>query len=219
MKRSLPLLALLALPSGPTAVATTSPDLRLPLVVHLLRDDGEPVLDRDALPRFVAEVNRLYAPAGICFALDGIRDLDRDANLATVRDRLALRAHLVDGAINVFIAASIRDPDPDATTARAAARAGRTPSGWLNGAHIEAPDRVPSTYLLVRAEAGPTTLAHELGHLLGEGHHPEAGNIMSYSLERTRFTDEQLRTFRLFARRELRRGLPAAAFCGASSAR
>jgi hypothetical protein len=174
-------------------------DLRLPLVLHITRADGAPVIDRAEAARFVAEVNRLYRPAGICFALLEVRDLDRSADLATVRDRVALRAHLVPRAINVFILRSIRDPDPDASTFRAAARAGREPSGWLNGAHIAAPGRVPSTYLIVRAGAGPTTLAHELGHFLGEGHHPAAGNVMSYSLDREHFDEDQIRTFRRFA--------------------
>lgn len=180
--------------------------LRLPLVVHVSRDDDEPVVTRTELERVVAEVNALYRPAGICFALDAVRDLAQGGNLETVRDRVQLRSYLVPRAVNVFLLAAIRDPDPDASTFRAAARAGRKPSGWLNGGHIEAPGRLPATYLIIRAAAGATTLAHELGHFLGEGHSGAAGNIMSYDLERRAFDAAQVRTFRAFARREIAKG-------------
>jgi hypothetical protein len=206
--------------AGPLSAAPVeAPDLRLPIVVHLLRADDAPVLPRAEAERFVVEVNRLYAPANLCFALQEIRDLDVDADLETVRDRVALRAHLVPRAINVFLVRSMRDPEPDITTVRAAARVGREPSGWLNGAQVTAPGQIPATYLIVRAGTGPTTLAHELGHLLGEGHHAGEGNIMSYGLDRHDFDAAQLRTFRALARRELQHGLPASDLCGVPPAK
>src|SRR5262249_27553617 len=144
-----------------------------------------------------------------------VRVLDHNADLETVRERLDFARHTVPHAVNVFLLRSIRDPDPSASTARTAARFGREPSGWLTGAHTPVPGQQPPAYLILRLGAGPTSLAHELGHFLGEGHHPGEDNIMGYGLERRRFTPEQLETFRVFARRELRSGaLTPAERCG-----
>jgi len=188
--------------------------LRLPVVVHMARADGAALAGEPEAAQMIEIVNQIYDGSGVCFALAEVREVARDADLVSYRDRRILKKFVVPRAINVFVVRSIKDPSPSDATRRASARVGREPTGWLRGAEIPAVGKRPEVYLLVTLTAGAPTLAHELGHFLGAGHHPDPDNLMSYGSGRNGFDDKQFRTFRAHARGELRKGaLKAATSC------
>lgn len=206
----------LALTSLASASGTTppEPDIKLPLVVHVLHGDGVPIASAEDIDAMVSVVNQIYADAGICFGVTEVRERAQSADFTTFRERRALKKFVVPRAINVFILRTIKDPSPSESTIRATARVGRTPSGWLRGAEIPAKGKRPDVYLLVKLDAGAPTLAHELGHFLGAGHHPDPDNLMSYGSGRSWFDAKQHRSFRAAARRQLRaRTLSSAKTC------
>lgn len=205
--------------AGATALsAPPEPEIRIPLVIHLTRKDGAPVIAPKEVLRLVEQLDDYYRQTGICFALKATREVPRDADLKTYRDRHAFIGYAVPRAINVVLVNSIFDPETSESTLRTAARFGFKPDPWLDGAHIEKPGRNPSSYAIVRVGADPTTMAHEIGHILGEGHSGVAENIMGYGSNPTVFDQRQIRGFRAEARREIRAGsLREADHCGASA--
>jgi hypothetical protein len=170
--------------------------LVIPLVLLLTQADGAPVIARDRVARFVEELNGRYAAAGICFSLEAVREVARPADLKTYRDRHAFFPYTVAGAINVVLVRTIFDPQTSESTKRTAAKFGFVPDHWLDGAHIERHDGDPDNYAIVRADADKTTISHEVGHILGEGHSSDSTNIMSYGLDPVGFDARQIRSFR-----------------------
>jgi hypothetical protein len=163
----------------------------------------------------VAEVNRYYQDASLCFSLEQVRELAFSGELKTYRDRHALSVYSVPHAVNVFLVHSIYDPESSESTVRTAARFGFKPDHWLDGAHIEKPGRQPDSYAIVRVDSGADTMAHELGHILGEGHSADPTNIMGYGDSPSTFDAQQIRTFRAHAQRDLRSGaLRTVEHCG-----
>ncbi len=69
--------------------------------------------------------------------------------------------------VNVFVVASLRDVDD--------------PSRYRMGVHWRHGKTPAHRYVIVTAEALPTTLAHELGHYNGLGHSAVVDNLMSYN--------------------------------------
>jgi len=196
----------LVLPTVGRAQPAVDEARALPIVAHVASESGQPVLSQAALAEWEQTVSALYAGAGLCVRVVERRALPVPATLERIADRRRLARFVVPRRVNVFLVAAILDPVPSASTRRTAARFGFAPTGLLNGAHVPVRDRAPGTYLIVRAGAGPTTLAHELGHLLGAGHHRDPTNLMSYARERVRFDEHQLRTFRSRAARLARTG-------------
>ncbi|MCC7000328.1 MAG: hypothetical protein IT370_37360 [Deltaproteobacteria bacterium] len=196
----------LALTGVANASGTTppEPDIKLPLVVHVLHGDGVPIASADDIDAMVSVVNRIYADAGICFGVTEVREHAQSADFTTYRERRALKKFVVARAINIFLLRTIKDPSASESTLRALARVNRAPSGWLRGAEIPAKGKRPDVYLLVKLDAGAPTLAHELGHFLGAGHHADPDNLMSYGSGRAWFDARQHRSFRAAARRQLR---------------
>ncbi len=205
MARLAALLLVLVAVTFATPAAVAEP-VGIPVVVHVTRLANQPIASETQVRELIAAVNQSYAGSDVCFVVQAIRSDDGVAELVTYRHRRAFRRSLVTRAINVFLVHSIKDPSTSESTARALARVGRKASGWLAGAEIPAPRRKPSRYLIVTFSSGALTLAHELGHFLGEGHHKDPANLMSYGLERKSFDLKQLAAFGKRARREFKSG-------------
>jgi hypothetical protein len=126
-----------------------------------------PVRDRAWIEAQLAEAARLFGPHGVSFVLAGVRGLPgRHARLETRDDRDALSAELRRGVIQVFVVASLRDVDD--------------PSLLRMGVHWRYRREPARRYVIVAASAGRSTLAHELGHYLGNPHTSVVDNLMSY---------------------------------------
>ena len=181
---------------------------RFPVVFHVApREDGAPLFDRPTLERALRDAARPFAPARIDFYVHDVRALPAENRIVDdIPERRALRRRFVPRVINVFVAYAIRDPHPSASMRRAAAAQGRTPTGWISGAHIpSARGRRPATYLLVSGRTRLWSLSHELGHFFGAVHVADPTNIMSYGRDRRSFDADQLGRFERRAERYARR--------------
>jgi len=162
------LAALLTLPGGvahaqPRPVAAP---VQIPLSIAVVQRDGAPVVSERWLTERVETANRIYAVCGIEFVVAATRPLaPRHADLVTRADRHALGAAMEPRVANVFVVAALRDVDAE---------------GFRQGVHWR-PARMPGAhFVIVSANSGPSTLAHELGHFFGNGHSGVRGNLMSY---------------------------------------
>ena len=149
----------LARPEGPIPV------LRLSIAVAL--EGGVPVCEDAWIDAQVAAAERLFGPFGVHFRKAVQRPLaERFARLETRKDRDALDAERVRGVVNVFLVRALRDVDDP--------RLYRMGVHWRN-------TRAPAhRYVIVTAEALPSTLAHELGHYNGLAHSAVVNDLMSY---------------------------------------
>lgn len=179
----------------------------LPLSIAIATLDGQPVVSSTWLDEEVGNANRLFLAHGICFRVVRTRSLDPEQAppaLETRADRHSLGRLLEDWVINVFVVGSLRDVDD--------------PSLLRMGVHWRPRGRPGKHFVILSADAMPTTLAHELGHFFGNPHTRTAGNLMSY-LGRgpgSTFDERQGRRIRSHARRFLRTGelrVPAGATC------
>ena len=152
----------------PRANARAEPPVRLPIVMHVVEQDGLPAVTPDFIAERVARANLIFAPHGIAFVVTERRSLAaKHAAQETRADRDALARFSARGAIHCFVVSSLRDVDE--------------PARMRRGVHWRARDASDQHYLIVSAIAGPDVLAHELGHFLGNREHSETpGNLMSY---------------------------------------
>jgi hypothetical protein len=133
-------------------------------------ENGQRVQDATWLATELAETARLYGPLGVRFQTPSDRALGSShTHVETRADRDAFVGECVPKAINVFVVASLRDVDDGVSLRR--------------GVHWRCSQHRERRYIIVSAIAGPTVLAHELGHYFGNGHSTEMDNLMSY--ERT----------------------------------
>lgn len=140
----------------------------LPLVVHVARGEGGPVVPEGFVAERVARANEIFAPYGVGFVVQRTVLLPGEHALETRADRDALGAHAKRGAIDVFFVRSLRDVDD--------------PAQMRRGVHWRSQTFEGSHYVIVSSIAGLNVLAHELGHFLGNHAHSEvAGNLMSYT--------------------------------------
>lgn len=192
------LLLLLAPLSGRAQDEPTCEPFALTLHIASADETGA----RAKVDAWLSLANQQFAAADVCFAVDAQHGLGTERRtIDDIRERRSLRKSLRPRTINVFVVEEILDPNPSEATRRAASWQGFSPSsGKLSGAHIEADGHTPGTYLLIALSSDKLTLAHELGHFMGVGHHRDPENIMSYGRARTRFADTQLDTFRRRAR-------------------
>jgi hypothetical protein len=183
-----------AAPSPSAAESDASQVLTLPVVVSAVYVDGKRVVDDAWIQKQWAAVDRLYAGFGIRFERRASHELpEKNARLETKEDRDALGEHFVDGVVNVFFVKALMDID----------EIGRIRQGvcW------RAPKQ--KRFVAVASNAGPTVLAHELGHLLGNGHSKVVDNVMSYDRSGgpVFFDSNQKKTMRRTALQLLRDGI------------
>jgi hypothetical protein len=184
------------------AAAQTPEPISLPVVLHVLEG-----ADEARVAALVDTMGEAYAPAGIVFVVTRTPLAEERRWLHTIRERRSLARLLVPHVINVFLVDHADDPHPSESTRRTAEAASSTPSGHLGGAHVPAPGHHPSTYVIVTFDGSRSTLAHEMGHVLGAGHSVDPESIMSYGRDRHRFEDRLLTHFRARARRLVSREL------------
>lgn len=170
----------------------------LPLHVTVAQHEGEPAVDAAWVTRQVANANRLFSQHGVRFELTHRREMPgTHARLENRRDRHALGAFIEPGRIDWFVVHSLRDVDE--------------PDRFRQGVHWRprGEQYAPRAHFVITSSiAGPTVLAHELGHYFGNGHSDVPGNIMSYERgEGPPFFDStQVARIRFSLRRFLQRG-------------
>jgi hypothetical protein len=161
------LVLVLGWPGSAAAKKPEEPIPALPLSIAVVREDG-PVVDDAWITAQVAAAEGLFGAQGIHFQRVETRDLEpRFAHLETRADRDALAPQLAKGFVNVFVVASLRDVDD--------------PSRMRMGVHWRPKGQLSKHYVIVSSTALGTTLAHELGHFLGNGHSDVTNNLMSYT--------------------------------------
>ena len=140
----------------------------LPLVVHVVAENGRDVVSADFVAERVARANEIFEPYGVqLVALKAKTLAGKHAALENKDDRDALGAFTERGAIDCFFVRSLRDVDD--------------PEQMRRGVHWHSRTHEGKHYVIVSSIAGPNVLAHELGHYLGNpGHSEVAGNLMSY---------------------------------------
>ena len=137
------------------------------LSLAFAEDGGRRVQDPEWLAGELAEVERLYAPLGIRFHAASDRALGAaHLHVESRADRDTFAAECVVKTINVFVVGSLRDVDDGVTFRRGV--------HWRHTQHHE------RRYIILSAIAGPSVLAHELGHYFGNGHSSVTDNLMSY---------------------------------------
>ena len=129
----------------------------------------EPVVTRAWIDAQLAQANAIFGEHGIGFreakelaALD-----EKMCALEDRSDRDALATELRGGVINVFFVESLRDVDDP--------KLHRMGVMWRNLRDLK------KKYVIVAASARETTLAHEIGHYLGNDHSYVKNNLMSYA--------------------------------------
>jgi hypothetical protein len=159
-------------PPGATAeakIAAAEPKV-LPLSIAIARaPDGAPVTTPCRVLDRVSEAQRLMAPHQVRVGIAELREVEGHHALETAKDRDALADLMKPGVINVFVVSSLRDVDD--------------PSRFRMGVRWRKLSDLRKDYVIVTASAAPTTLAHELGHALGNGHSSVVDNVMSYKRE------------------------------------
>ncbi len=148
--------------------AASGVPLVLPIVVHVGREAGAPVVDEAFVTQQLARANTIFAPYGVGFRLRQTIAGPDGARMETRADRDALGAHVRAGVINCFVVASLRDVDE--------------PSRMRRGVHWHSKQHPGVHYVVLSAISEPEVLAHELGHFLGHPRHSDTpGNLMSYT--------------------------------------
>jgi hypothetical protein len=181
-----------------------------PLCVHVARaavGAAEPVVSDAWIAEQIATANALFLPHSVGFRVVERRVLaDVYAELETRRDRDALGALVDPARIDVFVVRALFDVDD--------------PGEMRRGVHWRPAGRPGVHFVVVRANAGPIVLAHELGHYFGNPHSSTPGNVMSYDRgEGPPFFDAlQGRRIRSAARRFAVRRSPAIIEGGVPSA-
>jgi hypothetical protein len=152
-----------------TAAAEPPPPIRwLPLAVHVVEMDGQPVAPDGFIEARVARANQIFAPYRVGFVIVKRLPLTAaHAKLETRADRDALGKEVQKRVIDVFVVESLRDVDE--------------PERMRRGVHWHSSTFPGAHFVIVSLLGGPDVMAHELGHYLGNPEHSQTpGNLMSY---------------------------------------
>lgn len=158
----------------------------------------EPVVARTFIDEQLAQTNAIFGEWKIRFVeASASRNLDaKHAQLETRADRDAVADAMLAGVINVFFVDSLRDVDD--------------PKNFRMGVTWRKLSNLKKKYVIVAASAQKTTMAHELGHFLGNDHSSVKNNLMSYDrdgakvfLDATQAAKARKTATALFALKEL----------------
>lgn len=146
----------------------TAPTRWLPLALHVVEQDGEPVADEAFIQARVDRANEIYARYRVGFVVQRRLPLkEAHAHLSSRADRDALAPYLQRKVINCFVVTSLRDVDE--------------PERMRRGVHWHAASHPGAHYVIISLLGDRDVFSHELGHYLGNPNHsPTPGNLMSY---------------------------------------
>jgi hypothetical protein len=165
VRRTLVILALVCLaPAEARADATFG----LSITIATQETDAHPRVVDDAWAYAqIAEANRLFSPVGTTFRWVYEKPLgETHAAMHSRGDRDALTPLTEpNGVVDVFVVRELEDVDDPGTYRRGVCWTGRG----------------GKRFIILSQIAGPSVLAHELGHFFGNPHSPVTDNIMSYS--------------------------------------
>ena len=139
-----------------------------PVAVFVADEGGRPAASEEWIDAQLARAEVLYAQLGIRFKRVSFSLIDAaHAHLVTRSDRDALVKFRKQEVINVFVVASLKDVDEKDTFRR--------------GVHWRPAATPTKRFIILSVAAGPTVLAHELGHYFGNPHTTTVNNLMSYT--------------------------------------
>jgi hypothetical protein len=172
------------------------------VVTRKLEKDGKTVHAPVVSKAFVEEQLKATAEIFGEFALSftaGTKERPLDgkmANLENRADRDAMADFMLPGVVNIYFVESLRDVDD--------------PKKHRMGVTWRKLSNLKKKYVIVAASARETTLAHELGHFLGNDHSYVKNNLMSYDrdggkvfLDATQGAKSRKTALALFASKEL----------------
>jgi hypothetical protein len=139
------------------------------LHVHVAPDaSGADVRPRSWLDVEVALAERIFGPLGVHVAVSAWARLDaRFARIEDVKERDALAPDVTRGEIHVFLVGALRDSE--------------VKDMYRKGVTWDSRTAPPRRFIILSADATPSSLAHELGHFFGiQPHSTVKNNLMSY---------------------------------------
>jgi hypothetical protein len=164
---------------------------KIPVTVHFATEAGRAITHKRTLQRWVARANDALAPYDLEVDVVRVERLPAGYTEITHRRQRRKLAHFAahDGTVHVFVTEAL-DTSPRPSFGRR-----------IRGLHWRyfglRRDLKRKEYLVVTREAPDTTLAHEVGHLLGLRHSYATDNIMcSTRRGQVRFSPAQGRAMR-----------------------
>lgn len=186
----------------PSQAALPKIPLAFAVAARVVEKDGKrasvPVVTRAWIDAQLEQANTIFGEHQLGFReAKQIRALDeKHCALENRADRDALASELSSGVLNVFFVESLRDVDDP--------KLHRMGVMWRNLRDLK------KKYVIVAESARSTTLAHEIGHYLGNDHSFVKNNLMSYERDGGKVTlnaDQAARARRTaaahFAKKEL----------------
>ncbi len=171
MRRSLVVLALVALPS----VARADREPVFPVDVAVTSDESGAVVDRAWIDAEMSLAERVYGPLGFHVRADHVRPLGSElARIEDPRMRDRFAPLVTPNEIQVFVVRSLRDD----------AQVGVYRNGVTWDSRISRENGPSRRFIILAATAAQSSLAHELGHFFGiQPHSSVKNNLMSYDRE------------------------------------
>lgn len=140
------------------------------LTVHMASEDGVPIATRRRIEQWIARANLALEPHGLRVELRRLVPMSGHTQVTRARDRRALASMAShDGTIHMFVTENL---DSRRSLMRRRVRG----LHWrYHGLNRELRQR---EFVVVTLGAPKTTLAHEIGHLMGLRHDTAENNIM-----------------------------------------